>query len=171
MLRLLRPLTTLLGFVLLMANAASALALASAENRTSGSAAVAEHLVGQNTRLSEEAVRENLTPRYDLASDSPVAARGLSLEGKLLSQANPVGSALKEDIIHRAASFTRQEAAEAGTHFQIVGGDGVTRNLTQLSGDLNGVAGRFEYIVDSGGNLTHQRFVPGGSINGIPNVP
>jgi hypothetical protein len=76
MLRLLRPLTTLLGLVLLTANAASALALASAENRASGSAAVAEHLVGQNTRLSEEATRENLTLRYDLASDSPVAAEG-----------------------------------------------------------------------------------------------
>jgi hypothetical protein len=76
MLRLLRPLTTLLGLVLLTANAASALALASAENRASGSAAVAEHLVGQNTRLSEEATRENLTLRYDLASDSPCSRRG-----------------------------------------------------------------------------------------------
>jgi 5-methylcytosine-specific restriction endonuclease McrA len=76
MLRLLRPLTTLLGFVLLMANAASALAVASAENRTSGSATVAEHLVGNNTRLSEEAIRENITLRYDSAPDSPVAARG-----------------------------------------------------------------------------------------------
>lgn len=76
MLRLLRPLTTLLGFALLTANAASALALASAENRASGSAAVAEHLVGKNPRLSEEATRENLPLRYDLASDSPVAAEG-----------------------------------------------------------------------------------------------
>ena len=76
MLRLLRPLTTLLGLVLLTANAASALALASAENRASGSAAVAEHLVGQNTRLSEDAARENITLRYDFASDSPVAAEG-----------------------------------------------------------------------------------------------
>jgi hypothetical protein len=82
-----------------------------------------------------------------------------------------VGNALKEDVFHRSASFTRQEAAESGSHFQVVGGDGVTRNLTQLSGELNGTAGRFEYIVDQAGNLTHQRFVPGGSINGIPNVP
>ena len=76
MLRLLRPLTTLLGLVLLTANAASALTAASAENRASGSVAVAEHLVSKNPRLSEEAARENLTLRYDLASDSPVAARG-----------------------------------------------------------------------------------------------
>jgi hypothetical protein len=62
-LRLLRSLTTLLGFALLTANAASVLALASAENRASGSEAVADNLVGKNTRLSKDAVRENITQR------------------------------------------------------------------------------------------------------------
>ena len=42
----------------------------------SGSAAVAETGASQNTRLSEEAVRENPASRYDGASDSPVAAEG-----------------------------------------------------------------------------------------------
>jgi filamentous hemagglutinin len=89
MLRLLRPLTTLLGLVLLTANAASTLTLASAENRASGSAAVAEHLVGNNTRLSEDVARENLDLRYDLASDSPVAAKAAAtVPGRVLSRIN-----------------------------------------------------------------------------------
>ena len=90
--------------------------------------------------------------------------------GKALSVAEPVGSALKSDAIHRSASFVRGQAAKNGAHFQIVGGDGVTRTLTQIPGGLNGQAGRFEYIVD-GSKLTHQRFVSGGRINGVPNRP
>jgi len=66
-------LSLVLGFTLLAAHPASAAVAASLENRASGSAAVADTRVSQNTRLSEEAVRENLTLRYDLASDSPVA--------------------------------------------------------------------------------------------------
>lgn len=29
----------------------------------------------------------------------------------------------------------------------------------------------FEWIVDDVGNLTHQKFIKGGSINGVPNAP
>jgi hypothetical protein len=36
---------------------------------------------------------------------------------------------------------------------------------------VNVVAGRFEWIVDASGDLTHQLFVPGGVINGVPIVP
>jgi len=72
--RLIVILSLVLGFTLLAAHPASAAVAASLENRASGSAAVADTRVSQNTRLSEEAVRENLTLRYDLASDSPVAA-------------------------------------------------------------------------------------------------
>jgi RHS repeat-associated protein len=98
-------------------------------------------------------------------------ARTLSAEGKALVNAQPVGSALKSDSTHRAASFVRQEAAEIGTHTPLVGGDGVTRTLTQMPGGLNGQTGRYEYIVEKGGNLTHQRFVANGTINGVPNKP
>ena len=65
----------------------------------------------------------------------------------------------------------REEAAANGTHFAITGGDGVTRTLTQIPGGLNGIAGRYEYIVDSLNNLSHQMFVRGGSINGMPIKP
>ncbi|MCL5022338.1 MAG: RHS repeat-associated core domain-containing protein [Nitrospirae bacterium] len=99
------------------------------------------------------------------------ASPALSIEGRALLEARPVASALKGDAAHRSASFMREEAARNGTHFEIVGGDGVTRTLTQVEGTLNGQTGRFEYIVEKTGNLTHQRFVPNGSINGIPNTP
>lgn len=100
------------------------------------------------------------------------ATQALSVEGKALLMANPVGSALKKaDPAHRAATFMREEAAANGTHFAITGGDGVTRTLTQVPGVFNGAAGRYEYIVDNINNLTHQMFVRGGSINGIPIKP
>jgi hypothetical protein len=90
--RILAVLTLILGFLPLAVQPASAAVALHLENHASGSAAVAEHLVGQNTRLSEEAVRENITPRYDLASDSPVAARGavtISREGLQTVTAHP----------------------------------------------------------------------------------
>jgi hypothetical protein len=65
----------------------------------------------------------------------------------------------------------REEAAQNGTHFLITGGDGKVATLTQIPGEYNGIAGRFEFIVNKSGNLTHQRFVAGGTINGIPNKP
>jgi hypothetical protein len=98
------------------------------------------------------------------------AAR-LGAQGRALMNAQPVGSALKSDVFHRAATFARGEAARFGTHFRIRGNDGVTRTLTQVAGEVNGTAGRFEYIVDPAGKLTHQLFVPGGRINGVPIRP
>lgn len=60
-----------------------------------------------------------------------------------------------------------QDKVQNGTVFRTVGGDGVERLLVQMPGEVNGVAGRFEWIVD-GGSLTHQMFVRGGTLNGIP---
>lgn len=103
--------------------------------------------------------------RADNASDT------LTTEGRALLGATETGNALKSDAFHRAASFVREEAAKSGTHTPLVGGDGVTRTLTQIAGTLNDQAGRFEFIVDPTGNLTHQLFVPGGTLNGIPIKP
>jgi hypothetical protein len=80
------------------------------------------------------------------------------------------GSALKSDPFHRAASFAVDDIAAHGTVFPLAGRTG-TANLTQVPGTLNGIAGRFEWIVDKAGNLTHQMFVSGGTINGIPIRP
>jgi RHS repeat-associated protein len=42
--------------------------------------------------------------------------------------------------------------------------------LLQLEGSNNGVAGRFEWIIQNGA-VTHRMFVQGGTINGIPTKP
>ena len=42
--------------------------------------------------------------------------------------------------------------------------------LYQLSGSLNNVPGRFEWIVQNG-NVTHRMIIKGGGINGIPIMP
>ena len=88
-----------------------------------------------------------------------------------LKNAEPVGSALKDDLFHSAATWMRDEAAENGSVFSMPAASGGTSTLVQIQGDLNGIAGRYEYIVNSSGELTHQMFVPGGTINGIPIQP
>jgi RHS repeat-associated protein len=99
------------------------------------------------------------------------AVTSLDDAAALVRNARPVGSALKNDAFHRAGSFVVDDIAEHGSVFRIVGADDVQRTLIQMPGEVNGITGRFEWIVDASGNLTHQWFVKGGSINGIPIVP
>ena len=42
--------------------------------------------------------------------------------------------------------------------------------LYQLDGSLNGVAGRFEWIIQDG-NVTHRMFIQNGTMNGVPIKP
>jgi hypothetical protein len=77
---------------------------------------------------------------------------------------------LKGDVWHRSASWATGEIADKGSVFAIMGGDGVRRTLIQLPGTVNGVAGRFEWIVE-GDRITHQMFVRGGTISGVPIKP
>lgn len=102
-------------------------------------------------------------PRSSLPSPSEAA--------DLVRGANPVGSALKSDVYHRSATWAVDDIASNGSVYRFVGNDGVQRTLIQAPGELNGIAGRFEWIVDGAGNLTHQMFVKGGSINGVPITP
>ncbi len=115
------------------------------------------------------------------AEEAEVAASGAASDARLFQMyradlarqeiegADAVGSALKADPYHRSASFVTDAAAD-GKVFSF-GNRAGTVNLTQTAGEMNGVAGRFEWIVDGSGNLTHQMFVGGGRITGVPIAP
>ncbi len=85
---------------------------------------------------------------------------------KQIINAERVGSALKNDIYHRAASFVPESQLASGETFSIIGGDGVQRTLLQVCGEVNGETGIFEYLLDPNGTITHQLFKPGGIIDG-----
>lgn len=77
---------------------------------------------------------------------------------------NKVGSALKLDAHHAFPNIVDNYAGLA-TRTPISNGI-----LYQLQGSLNGVAGRFEWIVQ-GGEVVHRMFVVKGTMNGIPIKP
>jgi hypothetical protein len=89
---------------------------------------------------------------------------------ELLRASQPTGSALQRDANHLAGSWVVDDVAQSGSVFDLIGGDGVSRTLIQMPGEVNGVAGRFEWILE-GQDLTHQFFVRGGTINGTPIKP
>ena len=75
-----------------------------------------------------------------------------------------IGSALKVDPYHAFNDIIDNYAGYA-SKFSISNG-----TLYQLPGSLNGVSGRFEWIIQNG-NVTHRLFVKAGEINGIPIMP
>ena len=89
--------------------------------------------------------------------------------GKIV-KADRTGTGLvKTDSSHRAASYLSQEQLATGKTFNIPGGDGVQRTLLQTTGELTGKVGIYEYILGPNGMVSHQRFIKGGIINGVPN--
>lgn len=87
----------------------------------------------------------------------------------LVRRAIPVRSALKSDAYHRSASYVVDDIAWRATVFRIDDERGV-RTLVQMPGRVNGVPGRFEWVVTDDGYLTHQTFVAHGTINGRVNA-
>jgi hypothetical protein len=86
---------------------------------------------------------------------------------EIISKADRVGSALQTNIYHRAGSYLTQEQLKLGQTFPITGNDGATYTLLQLTGQVNGKDGIFEYIVNSAGQVTYQLFKAGATIDGI----
>ncbi|MGN0463442.1 MAG: RHS repeat domain-containing protein [Acutalibacteraceae bacterium] len=85
---------------------------------------------------------------------------------EMIVNAERVGSGLKGDLYHRAASGLTKSQLAKGTVYRI---DNGKRILLQVYGELNGKKGVFEYIIDESGRICHQLFKKGKVINGIPN--
>lgn len=100
-------------------------------------------------------------PWSGAAKTAPELASGMERTGTALS---------KSDAFHRSVSWVVD--APAAQRFAAQGGDGVSRELYQLPGEVNGKSGVFEWIIDRSGTspvINHQRFIPGGSVTGYPN--
>jgi RHS repeat-associated protein len=97
------------------------------------------------------------------------AGKGVNITNDVLGTPR-AGSALKLDknhafnnIVDNYAGMANKTSINNGT-------------LYQLEGSLNGVKGRFEWIIDSAtgkypGQVSHRYFVPGGTLNGVPIKP
>jgi RHS repeat-associated protein len=118
------------------------------------------------------------TPKtgFNIGSATKIGSTTSSLSGLTLQEnagkiskkiinAERVGSGLKSDPYHRAASYLSESQLSKGTVFDLRNGT----TLLQVKGNVNGNAGIFEYILNNKGQVTHQLFKSGGVINGIPN--
>jgi hypothetical protein len=127
---------------------------------------------------------DTTTPENLASSSGVIATRGNLVIGKvtdltkagalregertLLPQLPNLGSP-KANWAQNAGRLREAMREGAPMVFTIRGGDGVERTLLQTPGGVNGQKGIFEYILNEAGAVPHQRFIPGGSITGLPN--
>lgn len=87
-----------------------------------------------------------------------------------MTRGNRTGTALdKDDLYHKAPSYLSEEQLSKGQTFDSFDVYGEHRTLLQVEGSVNDKQGIFEYLINSLGEIIHQRFIPGGGIDGIPN--
>ncbi|MFW0793266.1 hypothetical protein AAFP30_05595 [Gordonia sp. CPCC 205515] len=89
----------------------------------------------------------------------------------VITTAERTGKGLKNDPMHRSAAYPVDDIGTKGTVFQIDSRSGIPETLVQMPGEVNGVPGRFEWIVDKNGYISHEMFVRNGTINGVPIKP
>lgn len=134
-----------------------------AANRLDDVADASRGLTGLRTRL-------NLADETGAIRLGGAAARlPTRVEAAALLRSTPrVGRALEDDVYHRAGTFLADDVASRGEVFALTGGDKVERVLVQVTGEINGRSGVFEWIIAPEG-ITHQLFKAGRGISGRPN--
>ncbi|WP_257155174.1 N-acetylmuramoyl-L-alanine amidase family protein [Bacillus paramycoides] len=113
----------------------------------------------------------------DLEKKGKALEAAAKYKPKTIEINNPVldnirtGSALKIDELHAFNNIIDNYVSYA-SKFDLVGGDGVKRQLYQVEGSLNGKKGVFEWIVDPDPKkgVTHRRFIEGVGVTGKPNA-
>lgn len=137
---------------------------------SSGSRSSTEQLeeLGELVAMGQAAATRTNTPDVDV--DVPTTNhRSVEEMAAAIPNADRVGSGQKPDAYHRGASFIPEEQLASGQTFPHTSGDGSQGTLLQTNGGMNGKTGIFEYLMNQAGEIVHQRFIPGGEINGIIN--
>lgn len=95
---------------------------------------------------------------------------GRSLDA--IANGDRIGSSLKRDPFHSAPAWAEpDDVAANGQECSITGGDGVSRTLVQSTATVNDISGRFGWVINPHRTVSHQLFVPGGTIKGVPIRP
>ena len=129
------------------------------------------NLPEKNTRKKDDETTPNPPDASSNASHNVALFEKLRAEysANEIRHAIPVGSATKDDPMHRAASFVVDKIPSQGRVFFLKGKDGSNYTLTQMEGGMNSRVGVYEWVVNIKLELTHQRFIPDGRITGAPN--
>jgi hypothetical protein len=97
----------------------------------------------------------------NISADDAATNSVATTQSTPMSQLDRVGSGLKNDVYHRATSWVVDEPTAVPE--TITGGDGNVYTSYTLDGEVNGVGGQFNWIVDANGDspvITHQLFTP-----------
>jgi len=69
-------------------------------------------------------------------------------------------AAQKTDVFHRAGSYLTQSQLARGVTSIPHSGDGIARTMLKVPGEVNGLQGVFEFLIEQCGAVSHQLFRP-----------